>query len=84
LGEKASYHLATLKNILDQVLKNPGQSHNRISLLQSEEYDKIVYGWNATEKEYAQDRTLHEMFEDQVEKTPDNISLVYEGEPIDL
>jgi len=34
------------------------------------------------EREYAKDLTLQEMFELQVEKTPQNIALVYEGEQL--
>ena len=29
--------------------------------------------------EYPKEKTIYELFEDQVERTPDNIALVYEG-----
>ena len=34
---------------------------------------------NATDKEYPKEKTIHKLFEEQVERTPDNIAVVYEG-----
>jgi len=50
------------------------------SLLDEEEYARIVHEWNLTDKEYSEGETIHGLFERQVEKTPDAIALVYEGE----
>ncbi|WP_341758826.1 non-ribosomal peptide synthetase/type I polyketide synthase [Candidatus Tisiphia endosymbiont of Ptychoptera albimana] len=49
-----------------------------IGYLNKEEYERIVYGWNDTGKEYPCDKTIHRLFEEQVEKSPDSIALVYE------
>jgi hypothetical protein len=46
--------------------------------LTEEEYQKIVYGWNKTEAPYPKDKTIHLLFEEQAERTPDNIALVFE------
>ncbi|MFN8769358.1 MAG: amino acid adenylation domain-containing protein, partial [Neisseriaceae bacterium] len=48
------------------------------SILTPEEYHKIVYEWNKTYKSYPANKTIHQMFEEQVLKTPNNIALVYE------
>ena len=50
-----------------------------MSLLRPEAYDRIVYEWNSTDREYEQDKTIHELFTAQSERTPDSIALVYEG-----
>ncbi|NEJ83531.1 AMP-binding protein, partial [Rhizobium leguminosarum] len=47
-------------------------------LLSAQQYQQIVAAWNATEKEYPREKTVQALFEDQVEKTPDHIALVYE------
>ncbi len=80
--ERASHHIATLENILHHVVKNPTLSHNKISLLSAADQEEIIYNWNATEKEYPKDKTIHELFQEQAEKTPDNIALVYEGQSL--
>jgi amino acid adenylation domain-containing protein len=52
---------------------------SNFSLLDPEEYDQIVYEWNQTGHEYPADKTVVELFEEQVERTPDNVAVVYEG-----
>jgi amino acid adenylation domain-containing protein len=52
------------------------------NLLDDIEYQKIIYQWNATEAVYPQEKTLQELFEEQVERTPDNIALVYEDKQL--
>jgi non-ribosomal peptide synthetase component F len=42
----------------------------------------IVHGFNATAQKYAQDKLIHQLFEEQVEKTPGNVALVYEGQQL--
>lgn len=49
------------------------------SILSPKEYQKIVYTWNNTKKEYPENKTIHQLFEDQAEKTPDHIALVYKN-----
>ena len=38
--------------------------------------------WNATEAEYPRDKCIHELFEEQVEQTPEAVAVVYEEEPL--
>src|SRR6185312_770562 len=68
--------------LLSQLLEAPEKPYSELSLLQREEYDRIVYQWNATDKAYAQDKTIQALFQAQVERTPDHIALVYEGEQL--
>ncbi|MCV9934728.1 condensation domain-containing protein, partial [Flavobacterium sp. LS1R47] len=79
---KAKEHLATLVNILNQVLSDPNKSHRQISLLSPTDYKELVYNWNATDKAYSKEKTIHQMFEEQVLKTPNAIALVYEGKEL--
>ncbi|MDR3122168.1 MAG: hypothetical protein LBU16_00095, partial [Treponema sp.] len=51
------------------------------SLLDPEEYDRIVYEWNRTEHEYPS-KTVVELFEEQAGRTPDNIAVAYEGKQL--
>ncbi|REC69945.1 hypothetical protein DRF57_22760, partial [Chryseobacterium rhizosphaerae] len=49
-----------------------------LSLLQEEEYKMTVESWNDTREEYAKDLTVHQLFENQVLKTPDQTAVVYQ------
>ena len=55
---------------------------NKNITLSRDSYQKIVYDWNKTDCNYPRDKTLHQLFEVQVEKTPDNIALVYQDKTI--
>ena len=80
--ERVRDHMETLSHILDQVIKNPGKPHGEISLLRPAEYNQIIYDWNQTEKNFPADKTIHQLFEEQVIKTPDNIALVFEDQKL--
>lgn len=47
------------------------------NILNKQQYKKIVYDWNNTEQEYPHDKTIHQLFEEQILKTPNNIAVVY-------
>jgi amino acid adenylation domain-containing protein/non-ribosomal peptide synthase protein (TIGR01720 family) len=47
-----------------------------IGVLTGEEKRGLLFGFNATEVEYPKEKTLHGLFAEQVEKTPDHMALV--------
>lgn len=46
------------------------------SSLSSSQFRKITQEWNNTKKSYPEDKVIHHLFEQQVEKSPDSIALV--------
>ena len=38
----------------------------------------MLVEWNDTAVDYPREKTIHQLFEEQVEKTPHNIAIVYE------
>jgi amino acid adenylation domain-containing protein len=65
------------KNILRQIADNPGNKLASIEILSDEEKEQILDQFNNT-KAYYPNKTIHHLFEEQVEKTPDNIAVVFE------
>ena len=53
---------------------------SRLSILPQEEQEQVLQGFNATEVEYPREALIHELFEQQVEKTPEAVAVQYEGE----
>lgn len=51
------------------------------SLTGAEQYQLLVE-WNNTTKDYPQDKCIHQLFESQVERTPDSVAVVFEDEQI--
>ncbi|MCH7324060.1 amino acid adenylation domain-containing protein, partial [Solibacillus sp. MA9] len=64
--------------ILENVVDNTEIELNKIDLLTEEEKVKLFYEFNNTKVDYPKEKTIQQLFEDQVEKTPDNIAVVFE------
>ena len=73
--ERLARHLTAL---LEGAIKDPHARIADLALLTNEERQQIVYEWNATAAEYPRDRCVHELFEEQVEKTPDAVAVVHQ------
>ncbi|MCP5003115.1 MAG: AMP-binding protein, partial [Planctomycetes bacterium] len=63
--------------ILEYVLNHVDESICTIPLITESEHQQLV-SWNRTDTEYPEDLTIVDLFEAQVEKTPDNIAVVFE------
>ena len=50
--------------------------------LSLEGFEQMVYDWNQTDYDYPKDKTIHQLFEEQVKKTPNNIALVFQDQTI--
>ncbi|PWJ87869.1 AMP-binding enzyme, partial [Flavobacterium araucananum] len=66
----------------DYQMHNFKKSNILGQVMQPDEYNQIVYNWNATDRAYPSDMTIYELFQAQAEKTPDNIALVYDGDEL--
>ena len=66
------------KVLLAGIVENPQQAIYKLPLLTEKEKKQILTDWNATEHEYPADKTIHQLFEEQVERMPDSIALVFE------
>ncbi|MEV7941741.1 amino acid adenylation domain-containing protein, partial [Kitasatospora sp. NPDC088264] len=68
--------------VLQQFADDPRITVGRLDVLDAEERDRVVRGWNDTARDVPA-RTLHAAFEEQVRRTPDNPALHFEGETLD-
>jgi len=67
-------------NILCEMVNNPKQLIKEIDMLSSKEKKQIFVDFNNTEADFPQDKTIHELFEEQVEKHPNRIAVIFEGQ----
>ncbi|WP_049786408.1 non-ribosomal peptide synthetase [Mycetohabitans rhizoxinica] len=61
---------------------NATQPIGRIDLLDAEERHRLLVEWNATQQDYPSHWCIHQLFEAQVERTPDATALVYEDQTL--
>jgi iturin family lipopeptide synthetase C len=54
-----------------EVLANPEMTIADIQLLTEKERKKVLYSFNVTETPYPKEKTIHQLLEEQVEKTPE-------------
>jgi tyrocidine synthetase-3 len=64
------------KNIIVGVLQDSGIRISEVEILALEEKNFILFELNESEKEYPKDKTIHQLFMEQVSKTPDCVGLV--------
>ena len=72
----------TFVKILDTVLSDSNKKIKDIEILDEADKKKILYDFNDTRIEYPKDKTIQELFEAQVEKTPDNIAVIFEDKKL--
>ena len=71
-----------IKQIIKEVVENPEIKISEMEIISEEEKRKILLDFNDTKTEYPKHKTIHELFEEQVEKSPDNIAVVYENKEL--
>jgi len=64
------------QQILETILAQPDQSVHDVSLLNADQREQILVHWNATQTAYPHTACVHELFEAQVERTPEAIALI--------
>jgi thioester reductase-like protein len=64
-------------NVLCKITENVETEIKEIQIISGEEKHKVLYEFNGTRADYPRDKAIHRLFEEQVEKTPDNIAVVY-------
>ena len=70
------------QNLLSAIVENPAQKVDELPLLSAADSHQLLVEWNDTAVEYPQSQCIHQLFEQQVEKTPDAVAVVFEGEQL--
>ncbi|ACL75336.1 B12-binding domain-containing radical SAM protein [Ruminiclostridium cellulolyticum] len=70
------------KNILSNIVENEDITVLAINMLSEEELKHILFDFNNKGLEYPINKTIHQLFEEQAEKTPDRIAAVLEDKSI--
>lgn len=72
-------HFVTL---LESMVADPGQSIGELSVLPAAERQQILVDWNDTVTPFPSDTCMHQLFEEQVERTPDAVAVEFEEESL--
>jgi amino acid adenylation domain-containing protein len=65
------------QTLLQGMIVSPEQSIMTLPMLTAAERELLLETWNDTQTAYPHDRCIHQLFEQQVEQTPDAIAVVF-------
>jgi amino acid adenylation domain-containing protein len=74
--------LEHLQKLLAGIITHPEQRITELPLLTEAEQHQLLIEWNDTQATYPQEKCIHQLFEAQVEKTPDAIAVVFEDQQL--
>ncbi len=64
------------KQIIDQLINEPGTIIRKNDIISNQEKKQLLEEFNDTDAPYSHHKTMHQLFEEQVEKTPHQVSVI--------
>ncbi|MFN6568745.1 amino acid adenylation domain-containing protein, partial [Dendronalium sp. ChiSLP03b] len=77
--ERMAGHFVTL---LEAIVNNPQKQIWQLPLLTQVEQQQLLVEWNNNQANYPRDKCIHQLFEEQVQRTPHAVAVVYEDEQL--
>jgi amino acid adenylation domain-containing protein len=69
---------ATFVHLVTELLKHPDKTLQELDVLNQTEKNKMLLHWNDTARDYPKNKTISQLFETQVDKTPEGVALIYD------
>jgi amino acid adenylation domain-containing protein len=74
--------LEHFQNLLAVIAIAPESRLSELSILSEVEKNQLLWEWNKTERDYPTDKCIHQLFEEQVVKTPDAVAVLFNGKEL--
>ena len=68
--------------LLESIITNPDCPIEQLPLLTNAERHQLLVEWNNTATEYPREQCIHQLFEEQVERTPEAVALIFGEEQL--
>jgi amino acid adenylation domain-containing protein/non-ribosomal peptide synthase protein (TIGR01720 family) len=68
--------------LLNSVLNNPQADLGQLEILSDRDRQQLLLEFNQTQADYPKDQCVHYLFEQQVQRTPDNLAVVFEDQQL--
>ncbi|MCK4260422.1 MAG: amino acid adenylation domain-containing protein [Halanaerobiales bacterium] len=65
--------------IINKMISDYNSKIDDIDILTNQEREQFLFEFNNTRSDYPKDKTIHELFEEQVEKNTNNVAVIYDG-----
>lgn len=70
------------QTLLTSTTVNPEQKISQLEILSKSDRQQLLVGFNQTQIDYPLDKCIHKLFEEQVEKTPNDIAVIFEDQQL--
>ncbi|MGL5060428.1 MAG: non-ribosomal peptide synthetase [Microcoleus sp.] len=71
--------IANFEMLLAGIVAHPDRNVEKLPLLAPKERHQLLVEWNNTTCEYPLNKCIHQLFEEQVDRTPDRIAAIFEN-----
>jgi amino acid adenylation domain-containing protein len=65
------------QTLLEGITRNPDQRLSDLPILTQAEREELLVEWNESKRDYPKDKCIHQLFEAQVEQTPEAVAVVF-------
>ncbi|WP_038828827.1 condensation domain-containing protein, partial [Bacillus subtilis] len=69
-------------HLVDNILAHPHTKLSELSMVLEEERMQLLRDFNDTKAEYPRNKTIHQLFEEQAERVPDKVAVVFEDKQL--
>ncbi|MDM5281497.1 amino acid adenylation domain-containing protein [Paenibacillus silvae] len=77
--ERLTHHWMQL---LEAIVEQPGSLINELEIVTAAEKEQLLHAFNDTKTTYPAEKTIVQLFEEQVSRTPEQVAVVYEEESV--
>lgn len=70
------------ETLLQSVLNTPSVAIAELEILKPAELQQLLVEFNNTQIDYPKDKCIHQLFEERVKRTPDNIAVAFENQKL--
>ncbi|MEG4072289.1 amino acid adenylation domain-containing protein [Microcoleus sp. Pol14C2] len=68
--------------LLESTVKNPEVAISQVDILSDRDRHQLLVEFNQTQKDYPTDKCVHQLFEEQADRAPDSIAVIFENQTI--
>lgn len=70
------------QTLLEGIVTDPDRKLSELPILTNSERHQLLVEWNQTQRDYPRNKCVHELFEEQVERMPEAVAVVFENEQL--
>src|SRR5215471_13221993 len=68
------------QTLLEAIIQDPTLRISDLPILSENEQKQLLEQWNATQTTYPAEKCVHQLFEEQVQRRPEAVALIYENQ----